>query len=95
MLKIEGLDQLARQLSEAEKVIASIDGELGSVNFYPNDPESIERAIAEVENIVDTRLQDYADNPLVAQLADQMREQFREGIITKAAEARVGGAEEP
>lgn len=93
MFKIDGLDKLTRQLRDAEKAIASIDGELGSVSFNPSDPESIERAIVEVENIVDARLLDYANNPLVAQLAEQMKEQFREGIVTKAAEARTGGAE--
>ncbi|MEY2160315.1 MULTISPECIES: hypothetical protein [unclassified Rhodanobacter] len=76
MFKIEGLEKLTRQLSEAEKAIASIDGDLGSVNFNPNDPESIERAIIEVENLVDSKLHDYADNPLVTQLAEQMKEQL-------------------
>jgi hypothetical protein len=95
MFKIEGLEKLTRQLSEAEKAIASIDGDLGSVNFNPNDPESIERAIIEVENLVDSKLHDYADNPLVTQLAEQMKEQLRETIIGKAAEARIEGSEEP
>lgn len=89
MFKIEGLDELTRQLSEAEQAIASIDGDLGAVNFDPHDLASIERAIQAAETLVDEKLKAYAGNSLVESLAEQMKEQLRQGIIDKAAQART------
>ncbi|GLQ91602.1 hypothetical protein [Dyella acidisoli] len=89
MFKIEGLDELTRQLSEAEQAIASIDGDLGAVNFDPHDSASIERAIQAAETLVDEKLKAYAGNSLVESLVEQMKEQLRQGIIDKAAQART------
>ena len=44
MFKISGLDQLTRQLEQAQQAFAEIDGELGTVEFNPHDPASIEAA---------------------------------------------------
>lgn len=94
MFKIEGLDKLTHQLEEAQQAIAALDGELGTVQFNPHDPASIEKAIQDVEHLVDDRVQSYARNPMVASLAEQMKEQYRQTILDKAAEARTGGSEE-
>jgi hypothetical protein len=90
-MKITGLDTLQKNLADAQKALAALDGELGSVNFNPHDPSSIEAAIAEVERMVDERLGAYASNPIVGPLAEQMKEKYREGILAKAAEARSAG----
>lgn len=63
MVKINGLDKLTRTLDDAQKAIAAIDGELGAVNFNPNDPGSIEAAITQMEAMIDERLGDYASRP--------------------------------
>lgn len=89
-MKITGLDQLTRQLDDAQRAIASLDGELGTVSFDPNDPASIEAAIQKAEAIIDERLGSYASNPIVGPMADQLKEKYRAGIIEKAAEARAG-----
>lgn len=90
-MKITGFDTLQKNLADAQKALAALDGELGSVNFNPHDPSSIEAAIAEVERMVDERLGAYASNPIVGPLAEQMKEKYREGILVKAAEARSAG----
>jgi hypothetical protein len=89
MIKIEGLDKLSRNLEEAQKAIAEIDGELGSVSFDPHDPASIEVAIQEVERLIDERLGPYASNPIIEPIIGGMKEQYREGILDKAAAARI------
>lgn len=89
MIKISGLDQLSRQLEQAQEAIAEIDGDLGTVNFDPNDPASIETAIQEAEELIDAKVKPWADNPLVAQVADGLKEQYRNAIIDRAAEARL------
>lgn len=89
MIKIPGLDQLSRQLEQAQEAIAEIDGHLGTVNFDPNEPASIETAILQAEALIDAQLKPWADNPLVAQVADGLKEQYRNAIIDRAAEARL------
>ena len=89
-MKISGLDQLSRSLQEAQKAIAAIDGELGSVHFDPNDPTSIEVAIAQANAMIDDRIGKYASNPFVAPLVNEMKEQFRNAIVERSAAARLG-----
>ena len=94
MFKITGLDKLSSDLEDAQKAVSAIDGELGSVSFDPHDPASIEAAIQEVGRLVDERLGSYASNPIVGSLAEGMKEQYRQGIIDKAASARTGEGED-
>lgn len=88
MIKITGLDKLQKELKEAEQALNELDGELGVVNFDPHDPDSIEAAVQSVMKMIDSRIEPYADNPVVGSLADQMKENYRENILQKAAEAR-------
>jgi hypothetical protein len=91
LVKIAGLGELTMQLEEAQKAFAALDGQIGTVNFDPNDPGSIEAAIQQVELMIDERVGAYARNPIVASLVEQVKEQYRDGIIQKAAAARLGG----
>ena len=94
MIKISGLDELTRQLDQAQAAIDEIDGEFVTVSFYPHDPASIEAAIQQAEVLIDAKVQPWADNPLVAQLADGLKEQYRNAIIERAAEARLASDQE-
>ncbi|WP_245678656.1 hypothetical protein [Halomonas shengliensis] len=94
MLKITGLNKLQKELKEAEQALSELDGELGVVNFDPDDPASIEAAIQSVMRVIDSRIEPYADNPIVGSLADQMKESYRENILQKAAEARLQSDED-
>lgn len=86
---LKGLDQLTKQLKSAQSALEELDGELGVVKFNSNDPESIEAAILAVEMMVDEKLGQYADSPIIAPLAEQMKEKYREAIVGRAAEARL------
>lgn len=89
MFKITGLDKIQKDLKDAQRALNELDGELGVVNFDPNDPASIESAIHSVNRMIDERLGKYSSNPIVAPLAEQMKEKYRESILEKAAEARL------
>ncbi len=89
MMKIQGLDKLTKTLDQAQKAFKEMDGELGTVKFDPDDPASIEAAIQSVESMVDERLGPYASNPIVAPLIESMKEQYRQAIVDRAAEARI------
>jgi hypothetical protein len=94
MLKITGLDKLQKELKEAEQALNALDGELGVVNFDPQDPASIEAAIQSVNRMIDNSIESYADSPIVGSLAEQMKESYRENILQKAAEARLQSDED-
>lgn len=89
MLKITGLDELQKNLKQAEQALSELDGELGNVSFDPHEPASIEAAIQSINQMIDSRVGSYTDNPIVGSLAEQMKESYRESILQKAAEARL------
>lgn len=89
MFKIEGLDKLQRDLQRAQDALAELDGDLGSVSFNPEDPASIDQAIAAMERIIDDRIAGYEDSEIIGSLAEEMKEQYRAMILEKAAEARL------
>ena len=93
MFKITGLDQLTKQLSDAQKTVAALEGDLGTVRFNPDNPASIEAAIQSVNATIDARVGSYDTNPLVAPLIDAAKETFRKRIIGKAAAARLNAKE--
>ena len=66
MFKITGLDKIQKDLKDVKHALNKLDGELGVVNFDPNDPASIESAIHSVNQMIDERLGEYSSNPLVA-----------------------------
>lgn len=94
MFKITGLDKLQKNLKDAERALSESDGELGVVNFDPNDPASIEGAIQSVNRMIDERLSEYSSNPIVGPLAEQMKEKYRESILENAAAARLQSDED-
>jgi len=93
MIKVTGFDQLARELEDAQKAMAALDGELGIVKFDPHDPASIEAAIQQIETTVDERLGACASNSIIAPLAERMKATYRQSIIDQAAAARLSGDE--
>lgn len=90
-MAIKGLDSLQRTLSEAQRALEAVSGELGTLTFNPEDPGSVEAAIAESEQLVDERLGKYANNSIIAPLIVQIKQSFRAAVIEKAAEARLKG----
>ena len=89
MLKVTGLDKIQKELKDAQRALKELDGNLGSVQFDPNDPESIEAAIRKINQTVDERVGQYSSNSIIGPLAEQMKEAYRERLLQSAAEARV------
>lgn len=90
-MKITGLDKLSRKMDELSKFGSDIDGRLGEVSFDPNDPGDIERAIAEMESMVDERASSYPRNDAIQNIAGQMKEKYRQAILNKAEASRLEG----
>lgn len=93
MIKITGLDNLQRELKKAQEALSELDGELGTVAIDPEDPASIDQAIAAMERIIDTKVAGYENNEFIGPLAEELKENCRSIILDKAAEARLKGDE--
>jgi hypothetical protein len=52
MFKITGLDKITRDLEQAQKAMAGMDGELGTVKFNPKNPASIVATAQKVDRRV-------------------------------------------
>jgi hypothetical protein len=81
---IHGLDKLQRELKDAERAFASLDGTITTLQFDPDDPQSIQQAIQAMETAVDERVRPYSRNPLVTALIPKMKASFREQISDRA-----------
>ncbi len=91
MIELKGFGELARVLDDAQKAIAGLDGDLGTISFNPEDPSSLEAAIATMESLIDDRLRGYERNPIVKDLAAKTKEHWRQSILDQAAAARLSG----
>ena len=87
MFKVElsGFDELQDTLTDAQRAIESLDGELATLRVDPNNPQA---AIDEMESAVDAKLAPYRGNPIVEQIAEASKELFRNGILRQAQEAK-------
>ncbi|HCY56462.1 MAG TPA: hypothetical protein DF715_13400 [Oceanicaulis sp.] len=93
MVKIEGFDKLNRDIKDAQKALDELGDELGTVSFNPDDPVSIEGAIATMEQTIDQRVGRYARNSIIGPLITELKETYRQAILDKAAEARSNSSD--
>ena len=91
-VKVTGLDGFMKELAEVQKAFGSTEEKIAELRFSPDDPHSIQAAIAQMEAAVDEKTARYRSNPLVMQLGNGMKETYRKAILDKAAE---GQAEKP
>lgn len=88
-ITIEGLKELQRRLEQASRAFENINGEIATIQFDANDQTSIETAIATMKQAIDYRVEEFADNPIVASVAAQLKAKFEEEILNRAMEAKV------
>jgi hypothetical protein len=84
------LDKLQRQLEEAQQAFSTLDGEVATVSFDPQNPESIEAAIRSVEATIDSKFASYRDNPMIACAVPRLKEKYRATIHERAKSAQWG-----
>ncbi len=89
-MAIKGLGELQRKTKELAKAAEALDGEIATVGFDPNDPQSIELAIQKMEAAVDERVGEFSRNDWVQKIADEVKERYRQAILDRAAQGRTG-----
>lgn len=89
VLELKGFDELGKTLDDLQKLTNELDGELGVIQYDPENAESIELAIVEMERMVDKKFENYATNSMARNMADGIKQAYRQMILDKASEARV------
>jgi hypothetical protein len=84
-IKITGLDEFQRELADAQHCLEALDGTITTLKFNPADPESVQTAIKTMESAVDSKIAPYRHNALVSQVAQDLKEQYRKGILERAS----------
>lgn len=86
-LRITGLDGLQRHLSELQRALKSLDGQIATVKIDGSDPASIETAIAEMEQAVDERIGTFRGNKLVEKIGTEFKESAAAAIHERGDQA--------
>ena len=80
---IKGFDKLQRDLEDAQRAFQSLDGTIATLRFNPNDPQSVQNTIREMETAIDSKTAAYRGNALVAKVAKAMKNKYREKILLR------------
>jgi hypothetical protein len=84
-VKITGLEKLQRELEEAQRALQALDGTIATLRFKPNDPESVQEAIRQMEASVDAKVAPYRGNALVETVTEKSKDAYRAKILEMAA----------
>jgi hypothetical protein len=88
-LKIAGLDDFQKQLDQAAKALQSLDGEVTTLKFNPDDPASVEGAVVQMEQAIDLKIAPYRGNQIIEKIAVELKNKYRQTIHDRAAAARL------
>ena len=84
MSEITDLDKLQKDIAETLRALDEF-----SIKFNPHDSLSIEAAIQAMCQVLDDRIGQYASNPVVGPLIEQLKDEYREYITLRAEKARL------
>jgi hypothetical protein len=87
-IDISGLDKLQQELKEAQAAFAALDGQIATFKFDPDNRESIECALRQMETAIDQKIEPYRTNPLVATMTEKLKQTYSDAIWQKATIAR-------
>jgi hypothetical protein len=77
--------EAAAQLREDfEEVMARVNGDLMSYTMQPNDPISVEYAVAFAEQCIDRHLGAFTDDAALQSLAPELKRRVRDSIERQA-----------
>jgi len=88
-MEIINLDKFQQELEQARKVFSSLDGNIASLQFDPQDPASVKLAISRMETAIDQKVAPYRHNPLVCGMANELKKQYRTEIAKLAEDERA------
>lgn len=81
------LDTLRSQLQQADTVLRTLDTELAQITCNLHEPRSVMRAISRITETIDSRFERFRANPVLGQLAENLKMQYVEGLEGRVMEA--------
>lgn len=79
-------------MAELTAFVGSLENWEMDLSFDPDDPASVEAAIAAMEEAIDSRAYRFPGNDPVMDLAEQMKEQYRQAIRAQRHDDESGEA---
>lgn len=70
-----------------DELVARVNGDLLGFTMNPNDPISVEAAVAFSEQRIDCHLREFADDAALQSLAQDIKRRFRQSIEAQARQA--------
>jgi len=67
-----------QQVEELKEAAATLSSSLGKFTYNPKDKADVERAVSEMEAVVDGKLAAWMHNPLVQKMAEDTKEKLRD-----------------
>lgn len=92
-IKVEGLENVQKELEELADAVGALDGNLCDLRFDPNDKDSVHAAITQMETAVDAKTASWGSNAAVRDLVQQAKQRFREEILGKVHAAKHSSGE--
>ncbi len=83
-ISVSSDEKAARLREEFEEVIARVNGDLISLTMQPDNPISVEAAVALAERSIDYHLRTFADNAALQSLSGEIKGRFRASIEEQA-----------
>ena len=81
---VTGFKDLQKTLRDSQRALKALDGTIGTLEFDPTDPSSVKDAIGTMERMVAEKTLPYRGNAVVENIAGQMKERYRTGILERA-----------
>lgn len=85
-MNIMGLDKFIAELDQAQKAIASLDGEIAVVPFNMESDDEFELEIEKYYAKIDERVEPWKDNEMVQSLVAGVKKQSKDYLLEKRAE---------
>ena len=92
-IKMNCFDGKANHLKELQSFMSEIDGDIGTVNFNAQHPESVTKAIANMGKMIDEKAKNYQNNPCIMEMVEGIKSNYKQQILDKASEILNNGAE--
>lgn len=93
-MSIEAMSgRMERHVEQAERTFAALGGELGVVTFG-GDAQSVAQANRWIARIIDSGVDRHPGNPLIRQIASELKDEYRRKIGALSAMLRGPSATE-
>jgi hypothetical protein len=77
--------EAAAQLQQDfDELLARVNGDMMFVSMNPQDPISVEAAIASAERSIDSHMGEFATNEALHSLSQDLKQRFRADILNQA-----------